>query len=62
VHLVKDGDDAFLVVLFEYLPQGIIIDRATANTVADVIEGDIIDVVEDFEKDRANAIWKTIPL
>jgi hypothetical protein len=52
VHILegKEGEPSFLVVLFEDLPQGIMVDRRTLEIVGAVIEGDIVEVTDGYEK------------
>jgi hypothetical protein len=47
-------------VLFEDLPQGIMVDRRTAEVIAAVIEGDVVEVADGYEK-YMPAICKAVP-
>lgn len=51
VHVLESEDDrpSFLVILFEDLPQGIIVDRGSLEIVGEVIEGDIVEVSDGYE-------------
>jgi len=63
VHVLS-GDDhtpEFLVVLFEDLPQGIMVDRRTLEIVGAVIEGDIVEVSDGYEK-YMSAISAAVPV
>ena len=60
---VVSGDDGsgFLAVLFDVLPQGIMIDRSGPEVVAQVIEGELTDVSDGYEE-RVRAICKAVPI
>jgi hypothetical protein len=52
VYHVTDQDNnlLFVVTLFDYLPQGTVFDVTTQKQVADIIEGDITDIVAGYEE------------
>jgi hypothetical protein len=58
VHVLDRGADfpGFLVVLFEDLPQGMVIDRSTLEIVAAVIDGDIAEVRDGYRNQMSDII------
>jgi|SRR6187402_860983 len=61
VLLGNEGEPSFLVVLFEDLPQGIMIDRQTLEVIGAVIEGEVTEVADGYER-YISAICAAVPV
>ena len=62
IHLINDNDNlSFIVVLLDWITQGIIFDVIAGKQVADVIEGDITDIIDGYEK-QVKLVCEVVPI